>query len=394
MICQIHPPKWAASVLMVISIASCVDRYSPRIDSSDLSILVVNGYLDVGKGTATIQLSRSINLTDSTYAPPPELNAVVTINADDGAVYRLLDIGRGTYRADNLLVNAQKKYSLKIVTQNGQQFASSAVEVKEAPPIDTVSWKVDDLNQGIAISVTTRDLKNNTRYYQWDFQETWAYRTKFISNLEYVNDKIVGRKKDISICYISAKSQSIIIGNSTKLAQDVIDDFRLTLIPQQSIKLTRRYSILVRQYALTQSAYEYWSGLKKNNESLGNLFAPLPSRLAGNISNVNNPSAPVIGFFSAHSVTEKRIFIDNFSLPPFRTQTGYEQCVIDTVKLSKLPAPDEIPSFSRAYLLIDSVSTTAFGPPRRILIGYSRTTVECADCRCKGGSIDKPTFWK
>jgi hypothetical protein len=71
-----------------------------------------------------------------------------------------------------------------------------------------------------------------------------------------------------------------------------------------------RYSILVKQYALTEDGYHYYQILKKNTESLGSIFDAQPSELTCNFHSLQDPTEIVIGFFSASSVVQKRIFID------------------------------------------------------------------------------------
>ena len=362
---------------------SCIDPFAPKINSTDSNILVVNGYLDASTGSATIQLSRSTNIAD-VLSSPAELKATVTISSSGGIIYQFIEQGGGDYLATNIKIDAQQSYTLKILTKDGEQYSSVAEPVKTTPSIDSVSWVVDSFNSAVAIKVNTHDPQNNTRYYQWDFVETWEYQTKYNSSYEYVGNTIVPRTKDISRCYKSATNQAIIVGSSTKLSLDVIRDFQINSISQSSAKLARRYSILVKQHALTREAYEYWSVLKNNSESLGSLYAPIPSQLVGNISNINNKSIPVIGYFSIYSVQEKRIFIKNSQLPKnIISQTGYESCQSNSIDLKDLPLP-------ASYLFLTPIYVP-FPPPT--IIGYEVVNAGCADCRLAGGSITVPDFW-
>jgi hypothetical protein len=80
-------------------------------------------------------------------------------------------------------------------------------------------------------------------------------------------------------------------------------------IPQNDEKISKRYSILVRQYALTKEAYQFHQILQRNTQQTGSLFDPQPSQLSTNLHCLTNPDQPVIGFISASSVEEKIIFI-------------------------------------------------------------------------------------
>jgi hypothetical protein len=127
-------------------------------------------------------------------------------------------------------------------------------------------------------------------------------------------------------------STTISIANTEKLTANVIYQFPLTQIPYNtSDKLIDRYSILVKQYALTRDWYEWNQKIKKNTEQLGSIFDAQPSETGGNIHCVTDPLETVVGFVGCTTETEKRIFIDRTEIPRGIISTGYEFCVPDTV---------------------------------------------------------------
>ena len=54
--------------------------------------------------------------------------------------------------------------------------------------------------------------------------------------------------------------------------------------------------------------------MKKNTESLGTIFDAQPSEIKGNIYSASDPAEPVIGYISATTIEEKRIFIEQADL--------------------------------------------------------------------------------
>ncbi len=382
-------PYLQRTLLYLVSIlfaGACIEPYTPKLTKTDSNILVVHGFLNVGDGSCKIQLSRSEDLNNNGSAASVA-DAQVSVKSDDGANYPLHNYGSGSYATSGLSLNQAKKYFLQIAASDGQLYESDQVPVKQTPPIDSVTWEVDSFHDGVNIYVNTHDPSNATRYYLWDFVETWRYATPFQSTVEYEGTQIVARKNDIANCYTTAQGTKIVIGTSEKLSSDVIRQALVTAIPQVSVKLRIRYSILVREYALTKEAFDYWQSIKKNNENLGTLFAPLPSQLTGNIHSVSS-SKPVIGYFSAFSVSEKRIFIDRNQLPHILRQTGYETCESDTLLVAYLPRPVDIPKFVRIWGLI----TPLYSGPQ--LIGYLRADWTCVDCTLRGGTTVKPDFWQ
>ncbi len=383
---------------LLLLLSSCVDPFEPEVRDTPESFIVVDGFIN-SNGRTTIKLSRTINLTADTV-PPVELNATVFIEDDAGTQYYLMqpnfltEQNAGTYTSDNLTLNPSKKYRLHFTTAAGKEYASDFITVKTTPPIDNITWNPGA--DGLQIYVSSHDATNSTQYYRWKYEETWEFTSAFQSPYEYSNKAIIQRQEDIYHCWKTESSSAIRISSTARLSQDVIADFPLVKIPANSVKLGRRYSILVKQYALTPEEYTYYELLRKNTENIGSLFDPLPTQLTGNVHCLTNVSEAVIGFVGARSVTEQRIFVSREELPKDwgRITTGYESCSPpDTVKIDfqlYKNIDDVIEYFSSGQSLpLNSVSSTNGIPT---LIGYTYSFPNCVDCRLRGTNV-KPDFW-
>jgi hypothetical protein len=369
-------------LLLLFLVAGCKKSFEPIAITTDYKYLVVDGVINAAANSSTIiVLSRTKRLTDSTYISFPELNAQVTIEGEVGGIFVLRNNGNGDYISNPLSLNAGNKYRLRIKTFDGREYLSSFVPVNQTPAIDNISWQQPD---DITVYVSTRDPQNNTRYYRWEFVETWEYNaeltTPWILKNERVIPKVAG--EEYYTCWASARSSNILIGSSIKLTEDVISNEPIAVIAKGSEKGLIKYSILVKQYALTRPAYDYWQILQKNTQSLGSLFDPQPSQLRGNIQSVSNPGEPVIGFVSVCSVQEKRIFINkqqltNWLAPPPPDCSEKE--------IAKNPLGDFVFTFE----------DTTYAPYYFISGGGVQIAKkDCLDCRRKGGVSVKPVFWQ
>jgi len=140
-------------------------------------------------------------------------------------------------------------------------------------------------------------------------------------------------------------------------------------------------SIQVLQYALTPQAYAYWQIIRKNSQELGTLFDLQPSQLEGNIHCIDNPSEPVVGFVSAGTETEKRIFIIKDNLQDWNVAPGSYNCVVKII--------DQDPNdFSHWTFADDTYAPWYFGTGSIII-----AKKPCLDCRLSGGTTIKPSFW-
>jgi hypothetical protein len=373
------------AILISLLLGSCVDPYRPPAISAPNTYLVVEGFLN-GSGVSSIRLSRTQNLSDG-KKPVVEARATVKVEGEKGGSQTFVDKGDGTYTLAAGALQVGQKYRVSIRTANVRNYVSDYVMIKRTPKIDNVSWQAQD--QGVQFYVTTHDPDNNTRYYRWDYEETWEYYSSDYSQFEYLNKAFVYRQENIYHCWRSEKSPGISVGSSTQLTQDVINKFPILFVSNSaSNRLRIRYSVLVRQYALTQEAFEYWQNLKKNTETLGSLFDPQPFQVIGNIHGVTDPNEPVVGYLGGYTIEEQRIFVSAPQLPQWRIPTGYESCQADTFLLA--PPPPEVAAADMAdagWLPISGIFS-----PTGVVYAYLMGPPACVDCRTVGTNV-KPGFW-
>ena len=325
-------------VIVLFLLLACKEKYVVHTNTPAEGFLVVEGFINIS-GNTNITLTRSSGLDSPLVIPEP--GAEVDIQMESGTNYFLYESGGGHYAIDGLSLDPNQQYRLHIRTANGKEYVSDYTIVKITPPIDSVNWTGTSnsvTGNQVNIFVTTHDDQTQPGYYQWQFEETWRYEAKYGSLLEYQNGSLILRPDNdlIYTCWKTDLSTTISIANTEKLSSNVIYQYPLTQIPYNtSDKLIKRYSILVKQYALTRDWYEWNQKIKKNTEQLGSIFDAQPSETGGNIHCVTDPGETVIGFVGCTTETEKRIFIDHTEIPPGPINDGYDYCQTDTVGLSQ-----------------------------------------------------------
>ncbi|HEY0679623.1 MAG TPA: DUF4249 domain-containing protein [Chitinophagaceae bacterium] len=367
--------------LILLGFIGCKEKYMPEINEASRNYLVVEGILNSGTGPTNIRISRTLRLVDTTKFKA-ETNAVVSVQGKDNSNFALIHKGEGMYSADQLNLNINQQYRLLIKTADGKQYASDYVEVKQTPPIDSVTWKRSE--KGVEIFVNSHDALNKTKYYKWEYDETWETHSSVAALYDYRNSRVVSIDpyvEKIVYCWKSAPSNQLLLGSTAALSSDVIRQQPLTLIPAGNERLGVRYSIIIRQYALTERAHEFYKLMKKNTEELGSVFGPLPSEVRGNIQNTADPEEMVIGFISASSAQEKRIFINSTEVPAWNFILA-----CNTYRVAN--NPDSIAYYFPYYRPYDA-ETDAGGA----VTAYFGITPLCADCRLRGGVNVKPAFW-
>lgn len=371
----------------------CKRSFEPDGKATNTNYLVVDGFVNCGADSTTINLSRTVLLSQK-QSVKNETGATVSLESSTGIIYNLKETKPGKYQVAPLNLPLTATYRLNIKTSNGKTYQSDFVEAKPTPPIDSISYhrNID----GLDVEANTHDVTKKTVYYRWTYEETWKYHAGKYSLYEYdpIRKRIIDRENQIYYCYRGEVSTRINLASTLKYSEDVVSKKALTFIPNRSEKISEKYSIYVRQYALTKEAYEFWDSQRKNTEQLGGIFDPQPSELKSNIRCINSTDEPVIGFLSVSTETRKRIFIEPGQVN--WEQPLNEHCVImdslfffpkNTVAPNLYFTPGTKPLKIPVDQLVESTVDAK-------LIGYLATEEGCVDCRIAGGTLTPPPFWR
>jgi hypothetical protein len=379
---------------VIVFFISCKEKYFPPVTSENLNYLVVDGTLINGPDSTFIRLSRTKTLDDLT-PNGGEQNAQMTVEDIEGnTLYNFIPVNnKGLYALNGMNLDIARKYRLRINTTDGNQYVSDDITVKATPPIDSISWK--HTADGLTIYANTHDPLNDTKYYRWEYSETWDYYTHYFSEIKYENKPPIidsmfqPRNADEFVyhCWKTQPSTEILLGTSLKLSDDVISLAPVRFIPQNAFELSNIYSILVRQYSLSKESFDYFENLKRISEETGSLFDAQPSELKGNIHNINKPDQTVVGYITASSLRQQRIFITKEQADPW-TYSLYcpdlrlVPLIIDSLQIFfGGVAPQLTP--------VKKVLDTRTGQIRWISGGLP----VCADCTSRGATNVKPDFW-
>lgn len=371
--------------LLIISVTGCKEKYDIDLKESDKSLIVVEGFLNAGIGPTQVSISKSFNRIISGNVPKVS-NAQVSVEGDNGTSYALAEIGAtGIYQHSQLNLSPTQQYRLRIKTPDNKEYLSDYVPVLQSPAIDSINWTWDN---GVRFYVSTHDASNNSRYYKWEFEETWQINSTYYSMVKMLNPSLIVPRdmttEDVSTCWKYEKENTIMIGTTSQLQSDVAYQIPLYHLPSNSEKLAVRYSTLIKQTVLTKQAYEYYGLMKKTTEQLGSIFDPLPSELRGNIKCISNPSEQVVGYISAGIRTEKRIFISSIELPNLN---------YPGLDCKSLLIPNHKDSVAKYTISTGYLPYMEERDITNVLIGYHIAPPICADCTRRGGSNVKPLYW-
>lgn len=358
---------------------SCKDPYYPPVNAKQTNYLVVEGYITANTPTV-IKLSKTrvVSKYDTARAMP-ETGAEVIVEDDHGGQYPLAENSPGTYTMGTVVLDSTYKYSLYIATLSGKKYQSDFVPFETSPAITGID---QSLKQGnLQVYVNSKNENNSSRFYRWSYVETWEYHTPYVSGYEYfpAYSGIGERITPVHICWVTNNSTNVVVGSSAGLQGNIIHS-PLAYFINHDRRLSVLYSVLITQYSLDSSAYQFWKEMKNNSEDIGSIFSTQPSQAKGNIHNISDSTEKVIGYIGAGNTSQFRGFIDNSSLPA--SWNSPTECT--TIWVPDIP--DSITFyFSSGYIPL-------YVEYRENVKGYDGTFGECGDCTILGTNT-KPSFW-
>ncbi len=366
-------------------ISSCIERYYYEAASGFVPQLVIDASIVPDEGEQEIVISYSSTPGKPDFSPVS--GCEVKIEDKNGHSFLFPESGAGRYRGviDGNYVVIGNKYRLIVLTPEGKRFTSSYEELLPCPAVDSVYYKLyskQTVNNGVENGLQFLiDLKANENYghfFRWKLIETYEYHSSVPLNDWLDAD---GRHKlpkpDFShyICYKTENRPEILVLSTDGFTQNSYEKFKLHFVNDRSQRLLYQYSLLVKQYSITENAYNYWHNLKKNNQESVDLFGKQPANIAGNISNDKDTTERALGNFMVSSVQSKRIMVHRVEGLPFNQLPKCLAQVFDG------PLPDDRPLYFTDW-------TTEQGDYTQGIISE-----QCVLCELFGGTTEKPSYW-
>jgi hypothetical protein len=406
--------------------ASCIDPYIPNLKNYK-SLLVAEGLISNENSSYKIKLSRTFSQINSD--PEKITDANVYITDGDGIRTDLQNCGNGYYKTDSISFTGVigQKYTLQILTSDGKEYKSEECTMLPVAGIDKLYYqKGEEISEnqgesfpGLKILLNSGDATGMNRYFRWTFEETWKFIIPYPQQYTYaiINDTTYDFESVPlikNICWKRNLSGEIITNSITSGGENNITNQEIQFInPVLSDRLTQEYSILVKQYSISNNEYDFWNNLKKAGGTGADIFASQPYSVISNIHNVNNANEMVLGYFEVSAVTQKRIFINTQEIEPLNLPYYKTDCNQIAKSPDDFPQPNPLtpwsgpfpPSWDRIYHIYTDDGDNIFIRPEvgtGIVLGglvYKRDLVKfvfapktCAICEFLGFPA-KPDFW-
>ena len=392
--------KYVVLGLIIVAIVSnCVEPYEVGTQQSFENILVVEATITNEMKYQEIKLGRTYRLEDE--GPAYEMNANVTVVDDAQNTYNFQEIDSGTYRSVvKFKAEIGKSYQLLITGSDGKSYTSTKQQIASEKGLDSVYAKVVTDNsgrEGISIFVDSYDASANSKYYRYEYEETFKVVAPYASIYDAIEItyeppvyELVPRKEG-RVCYKTIHSNTIMQIQTVGFSEDRVTKFPILFIDERDYKTTYRYSILVKQYVQSPDSYTFYNTLNKFSDS-ENVFSQVQTGyFRGNIFSTNNKEEKVLGFFELASVSSQRIFFSHHDFFPDNTYPPY---FMPCNLVNPLLESPSLGGFAGSPLLdaLGSGDWVYYDQTEDTSRPLTLVETQCGDCTSFASSV-KPDFW-
>lgn len=370
----------AASVLV-----SCVYDYDvPQVE--DVSGLVVEGDIFIGKDSEFV-LSRLMPVSSSYGRTQTVVPDQLWVESDSGEKYTSVSAEEGVYNVPTSHAAPGHKYRLHIEMPGGKVYESAWSEPEGSCILDSLSYIVPKVNLDIdplqfCVSLHT---DGSSRHFRYRYEETWKYHSIAQAYVYFVSpdeEHEFGQLLDYKYgtapyyCYNGSKSRGINLATTETMDEDRLVNYPIIRYHRDNRRISHIYRLDVDVYPVSADSYAFYEHLKEMSSLSGDLFAPMPSEMRGNIRCKSDPDEMVYGYVAVVQPVSARMYYVN---------DGYYLRRYNAVDIERVEVDmDRWDSYyRRGWLPVEA----------NPMVPSVWMHKECVDCRYEGGSMTPPDDW-
>ncbi|MEZ4972926.1 MAG: DUF4249 family protein [Cyclobacteriaceae bacterium] len=357
--------------VLVIVLASCVDRIDTDHDAFAQGDFLVEGYISDQPGPYTIRLAQPTDLKSNVLASVPVSARKVTIMDDAGESEDLATVEPGLYTtsANGIRGQVGRKYHVRIELLTGEVFESAPELLR--PVGDVLDVRAEFVSDKPLTGPTeygfnvTMDAENEEGFVRWRFTGTYMVET-FPELKQHPECSLIPApapcsgqvwdRETLRLIYVGECTCCFCWVDDTDAKPNLSDERIVTNgryqdVPIGYVPFDRwrfhffKYMIKVEQMSLTEEAFAFWKIIRDQKEATSDLFQPAFGRLKTNFTSANSPRN-AIGFFYATAIRDQVLFLSaddaTLPVPPFDLDNRslcifQKECDLAWVNASRTP---------------------------------------------------------
>ena len=327
-----YPNTLYLFIALLAGLSACVEPVALPIRQTERR-LVVDGLITDEAPPYLIKLTYSGNLTSSLLIPEElAINGAKVVVADDvGKSVQLeqdpLNAAYYWVRDPSFRGQPGRSYTLFITLPDGSRYQSLPERLAPVAPLEhlTAQYRTQSSTLGqpdvYLIGVDTQDPPTPGNFYRWESVSYLPRWTKYDPLHPPISNGLP------SVCFCSCWVPYF--GPLTDVVSDaLLNGNRISnrIVFSSPIYAVGNQYVQVRQFSLSQAAYQYWTSFEQQRTRTGSLFDPQPASIEGNVRAVEDTTKLALGYFGASAVSQQRLTIpgDTINYNRFLTRFGNE----------------------------------------------------------------------
>lgn len=313
---------------VIILLFSCIDQINLTLED-DQEFLVVDGSFSTDIGPHVIELYYATG--QRVQAKRQVTGAEIKLLENDQLKGVFSEIAEGIYQIEDLgIIGAVgESYHIEIRVTTGEIYRSSPEIMPRKIRGDSVFFDFTLFEEQTSVGIIGKPsieafiatpLPQNTApfWLKWETQTMYSFPEVICSPLA----------PPPVICYIlgNESEQQINLLNGTDVVSNYLPKWKVfeKLIPPVDQEYRGRHYFLVNQQSITKNTFDYWTKVNRIANQTGSIFDAPPAAVPGNISNIENPTEVVLGYFELTNTDSLRGFVtkgDFFEFYKFTSNT-------------------------------------------------------------------------
>ena len=314
------------TLILLAIVQSCTDPISFDRNDPDQTYLVVDGFITDEPGPHHIRLAQSSAYSSALDEgfESPVTGASVSIIENNIIEYELGETSPGNYITTSFVAGEIGQEYILHIEIGGNLYRSSKQVMPPKVAIDTTYWEEvpfqklnpqDKILNRYAVQFYADMIMPADEYYTiWGWEGTFQYCSP----------------RHPFICYIpDLPFDEINVLSSDQGFRASVNSYPLS-IKELGYKFQMNYAYNLIMYSVQEDVFDIWKLAHRQKQGVGSIFDPVPAQITSNITNVNDNSEIVLGYFAAMSRSEKRVFVRRGELNA-------------TFPLTPVPCPEDVP---------------------------------------------------
>lgn len=372
-------------VFLAIMGFACVSPYEAEIEDEP-RLISIEASLIKGEEEQRVLVSTTASLDYPVFFPVRGCEVSLLDEFDN--TYSYGEVSGGIYKAsipDEELVFG-RYYKLRVISAEGIVYESDYEILNPGIEVDSLYYEIEDkvdnisgeAYSGLQFYLDVKAEDDESRYFRWRIDETYEYESFAPISYYYLDETHVPNypadEWEFFTCWKEGEISGLFQSSTMNLTQNEKKRIYLNYVSARTERLRIKYSLLVRQYTLSENAYEYFEQNRLAIEEGDGLYTRQPRQPITNFMNVEDDTERVLGYFWVSTQTSKRIFVSQMEdLDVPADECAYWE--FDPLVDGEGPFP--------IYIYDDKDNGKLYTGLR-----------DCFECTRRGGTNVKPDYWE